>query len=258
MARAPSLDELEERLRIEFIDDAHDRLVKTYAALEAAAAGVKTDTEALAMLRMEAHNMKGCGTSFGFPAVSLVAHRMEDYLTGVAKLDKRQLDDAHTFLDKIAELVDRREQPALAETNLIVRSLPARYVFEVADVEVRDCEIMLVTPSKVVARKVGIEMAACGYRPVTVQDPIEALGMAVRVPPDMLIASLVMDHLGGVDLIRALKAMSITAKMPMALLTSLDLGNAALKDVPKGVGVIRVGSQFGEDFAAQITRFNMG
>ena len=258
MARAPSLEDLEDRLRIEFIDDAHDRLDKTYAALKAAMAGAKPDTEILALLRMEAHNMKGCGTSFGFPAVSLVAHRMEDYLTGVTKFDQRRLEDAHTFLDKIAELVDRREQPALAETNQIIRSLPTRYVFNVTDVEVRDCEIMLVTPSKVVARKVGTEMAACGYRPVTVQDPIEALGMAVRVPPDMLIASLVMDHLSGLDLIRGLRAMSATAKTPMALLTSVDLDNPALKDVPKGVGVIRVGNHFGEDFAAQITRFNLG
>jgi hypothetical protein len=41
----------------------------------------------------------------------------------------------------------------------------------------------------------------------------------------------------------------------MALLTSLD---NAVKDVPEGIMVIRVGAHFGDDFAAAITKFNLG
>lgn len=257
MAKALN-DDLEDRLRIEFVDDARDRLQVMYDGLDGFAKGARTDAEVIGLLRLEGHNFKGMGTSFGFPAVSLIAHRLEDYLSGVNRLAEREITDLQVFLDRIAELVDRAEQPALAETNQIIRALPVRYKFDVTDVEIRNVEIMLVTPSKVVAKKVGAELAACGFRTVTVNDPIESISHAVRVPPDMLIASMVMDGLSGLDLIRGLRAMSITRHVPMALLTSMSLDNPALKEIPQGVAVIRVGEHFGNDFAATVTRFNLG
>lgn len=258
MATHPVTDELEDRLRIEFVDDARDRLQVLYAAIDQLSKGVRTPAEVIGIVRLEAHNLKGMGTSFGYPTASLIAHRLEDYLAGVTSLSEGQIADVQVFLDRIAEVVDRAEQPALAETNRIIRALPVRYQFEITDVEIRNVEVMLVTPSKVVAKKVAGEMAACGFRPVTVSDPIESISLAVRVPPDLLIASLVMDGLSGLDLIRGLHAMSVTRHVPMALLTSLSLDNPALKEIPDGVAVIRVGEHFGDDFATAVARFNLG
>lgn len=258
MAANLSPDDLEDRLRLEFIDDARDRLEVMNAAIDGVRKGTRGHADAVGVLRLEAHNFKGMGTSFGYPTVSLVAHRLEDYLTGLKELDLRQLSDSQTFVDRIAELVDRAEQPMVAETNRIIRALPVRYQFEITDVEVRDVEIMLVTPSKVVSKKVGAELGACGFRTVTVGDPIESISLAVRVPPDMVIASMVMDGLSGLDLIRGLRAMSVTRDVPMALLTSLQLDNPALKEIPHGVSVIRVGEHFGEDFAAVVAKHNLG
>jgi len=258
MARPPTADEIEDRLRVEFVDNARDRLHSMYKTLERARAGELPETETLAILLTEANNLRGCGTAFGFPAVSMVAMRMLEYFTGLTQLGERERDDAVIFLDRLSGLVDRSEQPQLAETNTIVRKLPVRYEFDVADVDVHDVEIMLVTPSKVVAKKVTTELAACGFRSITIHDPIDAIGLVVRLPPDMLIASMVMDHLSGLDLIRALRAMSVTQKIPLALLTSLEPGNPALRELPPGVGVIRSGAHFGEDFASLVTRFNLG
>ena len=258
MAAKISEEDLEDRLRIEFVDDARDRLQRMYDATDRAVAGRLANTEIIALLRMEMHNLKGSGTAFGYPAVSLVAHRMEDYIGGLTQLTQRHFEDINTFLDRAAQLVDRTEQPQLAETNQILRALPVRYIFDIKDVEVHNVEIMLVTPSKVVAKKVGTELGACGFRAITVQDPVESIGLAVRVPPDMLIASMVMDGLSGLDLIRGLLAMSVTRKVKMALLTSLDLDSAKLREVPEGVGLIRLGPKFSEDIAAVITKFNLG
>nr|WP_255542298.1 Hpt domain-containing protein [Azospirillum sp. INR13] len=74
--------------------------------------GQRSDAETIGVLRLEAHNFKGMGTSFGYPTVSLVAHRLEDYLSGLKRLDEKQLIDAQIFIDRISELVDRAEQPA--------------------------------------------------------------------------------------------------------------------------------------------------
>lgn len=258
MASKLSEEDLEDRLRMEFVDDARDRLQRMYESVDRASAGKIVDTEVIAMMRMEVHSLKGSGTAFGFPAVSLVAHRMEDYIGGLTHLSRRQYEDLQTFLDRFSALVDRTEQPALAETNQILRALPTRYIFDIKDVEVRNVEIMVVTPSKVVAKKVGTELAACGFRPITVNDPIESISLAVRMPPDMLIAAMVMDGLSGLDLIRGLYAMSVTRKVKMALLTSLDLDDSKLREIPEGVGLIRLGPKFSEDVASVITKFNLG
>ena len=74
----------------------------------------------------------------------------------------------------------------------------------------------------------------------------------------MLIAAMVMDGLNGLDLIRGLRAMSVTSKVKAALLTSLDLDSVALREIPDGVGVIRLGPRFSDDVAGVITRFNLG
>lgn len=258
MASYLSTDDLEDRLRMEFVDDARDRLEMMNATLADRVKGLRTDVETIGVLRLSANNFRGMGTSFGYPTVSLIAHRLEDYLSGLKRLDEKQLVDIQIFVDRIAQLVDRAEQPLLAETNQIIRALPVRYEFQVTDVEVRNVEIMLVTPSKVVAKKLGSELAACGFRTMTVTDPIESISLAVRVPPDMVIASMVMDGLSGLDLIRGLRAMSVTNHVPMALLTSLNLDHPSLKEIPQGVSVIRVGEHFGDDFAAVVAKHNLG
>lgn len=257
MSRTLSADELEDRLRVEFVDDSHDRLAQMNDVIKRVLNGALAEADGIASLALGAHSFRGAGTSFGYPGVSLIAHRMEDYLTGLTHLKERELADLQTFVDRIASLVDRAEQPQLAETNQIIRALPVRYVFQVTDVEVRDVEIMLVTPGKVLAKKVGAELAACGYRLVTVHDPIESIGLAVRVPPDMLMASLVMEGLSGLDLIRGLRAMSVTHTVPMMLMTSMALDDPSLKEIPDGVAVVRTGTQFSDDFANAISKFNL-
>lgn len=249
-------DDLVDRLRVEFRDDVQDRLGGVYETLKALALGRKTTTDALLEIRRDAHSLRGSGTSFGFPLVSLIAQRMEAYLADLRDLTELQISHLHIFADRIAEAADREEVPELSITNGILRSLPTRYEFDVADVDVQDVDIMLVSPNKLVSRRVAGELAACGFKVNILADPIEALALAVRVPPDMVIVSAVMDHLGGIDLLRALRAISLTEKVPAALLTSMD--PASLKGVPDDTLFIRLGAQFGDDVAAAITHFDLG
>jgi CheY-like chemotaxis protein len=256
MSILPDADDLADQLRVEFKDDAQDRLDIFYQTIDKRQSGSLTDEETLMILRREASKLRGIGSSCGFPLVSLIAHRLETYLGGnLTRLNDHQIEDLTKFADRLAVAVDREERPDVATTNQIIRSLPVRYEFDITDIEVHDVEIMLVTPSKVVSKLVSTEMAACGFRTVVLRDPIESIALAVRMPPDMIIASAVMDGLGGLDLLRGLRAMTPTQNVPMALLTSLETG---IKDVPEGIAVIRVGAHFGDDFAGAITRFNLG
>lgn len=256
MVEQTDFDDLVEQLKVEFRDDVHDRLGALYETLKAVSLGRMSSTDGLLAIRRDSHSLRGAGSSFGFPLVSLIAQRLEAYLTNLKDLTESQIVDLHTFADRIAEAADRDDTPDLAATNSVIRALPSRYEFDIADVEIHDVDIMLVSPNKIVARRVAAELAACGFKVNTLVDPIEALSVAVRVPPDMIIASAVMDGLGGVDLIRALKAISLTETVPMALLTSLDA--TSLKGVPDDVAMVRLGPGFGDDIASAITRFNLG
>ena len=125
MASNITEEDFDDRLRIEFIDDVRDRMQRMYDTLDRVAKNRLTHTEAIALLRGETHNIKGMGTAFGYPAVSLVAHRLEDYLNGLTRLSEPQIAGIHTFVDRAAELVDRGQQPELTETNQILRALPS-------------------------------------------------------------------------------------------------------------------------------------
>lgn len=250
------MDELMEQLKSEFSDYMSDRLSCINGTLEQAKQGKIKGIDALRELRREIHSLKGSGSTFGYPIVSLIAQRLETYCSDLKDLDDKLIEAIQVFADRIAEMAELAEQPDIAATNQIIRRLPTRYEFDITDVEVRDVEIMLVTPNKLVARKAAAELTACGFRVNIVSDPIEAIAIAVRMPPDMLIAAAVMDGLGGIDLIRGLRAMSVTQDVPAALMTSM--GADQLKGVPADAGIIRLGASFSDDIAAAITRFDLG
>ncbi len=75
-------DDLADQLRVEFRDDAQDRLALIYQTLDKRAENKLTDEEALILLRREASKLRGIGSSCGFPLVNLIAHRLETYLSG--------------------------------------------------------------------------------------------------------------------------------------------------------------------------------
>lgn len=250
------MDELMAQLKSEFSDYMSDRLSTIYNTLDLLKKGQGTAADTLREVRREIHSLKGSGTTFGYPIVSLIAQRLETYVNDLKDLDDKQIADLQTFADRMAEMAELDEQPDIATTNQIIRRLPTRFEFDITDVEIHDVEIMLVTPNKLVARRAATELAACGYRVNIIADPIEAISIAVRMPPDMIIASAVMNGLGGIDLIRGLRAMSVTAHVPAALMTSM--GADQLRGVPEQAAIIRLGSTFSDDIAATITRFNLG
>lgn len=250
------IDDLVEQLQSEFQDYIHDRLEAIYTSLEIGKKDDKAASEVLRICRREVHSLKGAGSTFGYPIVTLIAQRMETYLGDLKDLDRKLIGDIQTFADRIAEMAELSEQPDLVATNQIIRRLPTRFEFDITDVDVRDVEVMLVTPNKLVARRAARELAACGFRVNIVADPIEAISIAVRMPPDMVIASAVMDGLGGIDLIRGLRAMSVTENVKMALMTSMDA--AQLRGVPDDAAIVHLGPTFQDDIAAAITRFNLG
>ncbi len=250
-------DQLLRDLRIEARDVLEDKI----SILNSHLARVVLDpVQALRDIRMEAHSIKGVGAGFGFSAVTLVAHRLEDYLSDISTLtDSDQIRDTQIFIDRLQEVIDRYLDAGPDDIAMVVRGLPIKVdsMFDVDSIEQTDIEVMLVAPSGLATRYVKQELMACGYRVITVSRSLEALDFVVHGRPDLVIVSAILPGIDGIDLIRALNAMRHTRDIPLALLTSMDAGDDRLRDLPPRVPVLRKSANFSDDVAKALAQLRI-
>jgi CheY-like chemotaxis protein/HPt (histidine-containing phosphotransfer) domain-containing protein len=206
-------------------------------------------SDALTTLRREVHNLKGMGGSFGFPFVSLIAHRLEDYISGLDVLDERQISDILIFIDRLQDIIDAGRDPDDSEVGALVRGLPAHPSAEFDLSGALDIEILLVSPSKTLAQAATNTLRGCGYRVTTASTACEAIEIAVRAQPDLIITSAVMAGVSGIDLVRVLGVITATEKLPVAVLTSFSKDHQELQNLPIEAPVIRLGETFDDDLA---------
>lgn len=244
-------------LRQTFREEAEDRLGAMDRLIDAARGGSTQLAAALAQLRRDTHTLKGMGEASGFPLVSLVAHRLENYLDDLESAPgETALLDIRTHVDQMAKAMEQAGDDAAV--TAVLRGLPMPRAFNPDEVELRNVEALLVTSSRVVGRLVARELAACGIRTVLTQSTTEAFTLAIRMKPNLIIASATMAELPGTDLVRALAAMATTHNIPVAILTSLDQGELAKQGLPAGIPTIRTGAPLPGDLAAVITAHGIG
>jgi CheY-like chemotaxis protein/HPt (histidine-containing phosphotransfer) domain-containing protein len=252
-------DEMMRVLQVELHDDATDRLSEMGRVMERMAADGPTDT-GLSALRRQAHNMKGIGGSFGYPALSQIAHRMETYVSDLTSWTKETPGQLQKFIDRMAEMLDRSQQPTDEELAQIVRALPTHLVqnFSVKDISTHNVEVLLVTPTRALAKLLTQQIMACGFRVNAVNDPMDGLNSALRARPDMIITSQVMRTMTGLDLVRAVRAIASIERIPAAILTSQGSDRALFPGIPDDVAILRTGDSFADDFGKVIAQFGIG
>ncbi|HZB90522.1 MAG TPA: Hpt domain-containing protein [Stellaceae bacterium] len=244
-------------LRQTFREESEERLGQMDRLIEAALHGVTPLPGALSQLRRDTHTLKGMGEASGFPLVSLVAHRLENYLDDMdLGQGEAALLDIRAHVDAMAEAMDSAASDD-AFVAAALRALPMPRAFNPDEIELRNVEALLVTSSRVVGRLVARELAACGIRAILTQSATEAFTLAIRMKPNLIIASATMAELPGTDLARALAAMATTHRIPVAILTSLDEGELS-KHLPAGIPTIHTGASLSGDLAAVITRYGIG
>ncbi|MGF1623602.1 MAG: Hpt domain-containing protein [Alphaproteobacteria bacterium] len=256
-AMKEQMEQLTDQLRVEFIEDAHEMLDRFDGLVVNAADGAGDPGAALHEARRIVHTLRGAGGTHDFPELSIIALRASDYLAEIEAISGRHRDDLQRYTDALRRaLAGQSLRPSAFKQE--IRQLPSRWSFNVGDVEVREVEVLLVSTARAVSRKVRSELEACGYRVVTVSQPIAALELAIRTLPDLVISSTVFDTMTGVDLARALGAISATEQIPFALLTSFARGHPELNGLPVDAAIIRVGPLFADDVADVLGRFEIG
>jgi CheY-like chemotaxis protein len=185
---------------------------------------------------------------------------MESYIADLAAWTKETPGLLQKFIDRMAEMLERPQQPADEELAQIVRALPSHLVqnFSVREIQGHTVEVLLVTPTRALAKLLAQQIMACGFRVNAVNDPMEGLNAALRARPDMIITSQVMRTMTGLDLVRAVRAISVTQKIPAAILTSQGSDRSLFPGIPDDVAILRTGDQFADDFGKVISEFGIG
>lgn len=251
-------DDIFQKLKAEFIDDARDRVGDMMERLELVEKGRLAPGAALLALRREAHSLKGMGASFGYLLISMIGHRLEDYLA-TADLGQEQVrQDLRRHLDTVEMELSRPNQCSHEQMQAILRDLPMPRGQLPANVPQTKVEVMLVTASRTVAKMAADELRACGYRVIHAHSPLEALTLCVRARPDLVLTSAVLEDMSGVDLLRALAVMGPTRDLPAAIVTSYGPGHAELRGVPEGATILRLGPQFRDQLGEYLATLDLG
>ena len=254
-------DQLEDMDRViaslakEFLVDAADTLGKLGIEISRVVETKADSSELLAVIRRETHTMKGLGGSYGYPGISVIAHRLEDYLVSVDVPTSRQMQEILPFLDRMQEIAESGENPSDETLSRIVRALPAKGSAMAEYSPVSNREVLLVASSRILARAIEGELNRRGYRVVTVKSSLDVFETAVRTRPDMIIASAMMDGVSGIDLARALKSMRVTQNIPFVLLTSFERGHAELRGLPDEAALIHHDRDIDKELTNAVNRF---
>ncbi|HSV29272.1 MAG TPA: response regulator [Candidatus Omnitrophota bacterium] len=251
-------NENERRVISEFLEELRDTASALQVLLGNMRSNSVTPAEGLERLKRDASNLRTQAYALNLPMIKLVTHRLDEYVGELKQVTPAQIDEIQIFVDKIEKLADG-EQVTDVEMPAMVRALPAKPSVDVdfGSIEQKNVEVMLVLPEKAMARIVERELAACGYRTSVVRSPFEAIEQVVHSRPDMVVASMELGALSGVDLGCALAAMPTTQAVPFAVLTSYEWGHPKLRGLPPRAALIRKGSQFGDDLAETFARFGI-
>ena len=255
-AQVISEEQVDEQAEIEVLDEARDVVSNLEIRLQQVRTGSLARDEAAVLLSQDASNLRLKARTVAINGLAPITHRLDEYLSAISVIEDKHITDLQTFGDRIGALLDG-DFVSTEETAEVVRNLPHMMTFDVSDVTITDTEVTLVLPQRSAASVVGRELAACGYRVSTVLDPLEALGLIVETRPDMVITTVVMPRLSGVDLACAMAAMPSTRAIPVAVLTSLEPNHPDLAALPMNAGLIRRGPNFGDDLADVLQRFNI-
>jgi len=123
-APVPDYDAIIERLKAEFIEFANNALDEMDSLVEAGQAPNCDAEHIIDTVRRSAHNLKGMGSSFGFPLITLLAFRLEDYFIGRQVLDHEILSEAYCFINRMRETLEGRFD-GVSEAE-VVRTLPVK------------------------------------------------------------------------------------------------------------------------------------
>lgn len=250
---------LMERLSQEFRESCRDKLEAATRVLERAHDGTAVEADTLEF-RRDIHTIKGQGGTFGFAAISLIAHKLEDYLESSDNIHPGDVPNVQRYLDVMGSIVDAGENPSPEATEKILRALPAHAprpgTAAISKQATRRINVLLVMPRGLWRRLVSHELASCGFNLSYAETGLDAIRIALAMPPDIIVSTMELPDLTGVDLAKVVRALPTTARARFAILTSHDETDVRAK-APKETAIIGKNRNFTDQLVAALTAWKI-
>ncbi len=255
-AKNVDVDAIIANLSGEFIDDCLDNVEEAEKALANIKDGRGDFKKQYANLQRHVHSIKGTAGTFGFPAIGVFAHRLEDFIEALKDVNP-YLDEIQTFLDRIREVAESGHNPQEEEYIRLVRSLPRAHNRIAAVRPTREVNILLVMPRDIQRKIIGQELSSCGFGMSFVATGLEAISSVLESKPNVIISATFLEDISGVDLARALCAIKATRGINFVLLSSADTQEYKKIDIPEGVVVIKKGIDYTEALSEHLVAWGL-
>jgi CheY-like chemotaxis protein/HPt (histidine-containing phosphotransfer) domain-containing protein len=244
------------RMSVEFRDDCREKMDECGDILRRLSERRDNWREEMTELQRRIHNVKGSAGTFGFPAITLIAHKLEDYLEAVES-PVEHVRDIQVFLDAMRDIAERGVNPPEGEYPALLRTLPRHRPGFVPVPRAREIHVLLAMPKDVQRRIVREELASCGFDVTCADTGVAAIGLALATRPDAVFASLVLADMSGADLACALAAIGATRKCPFGLLTTKAPDAPELAGLPPQARVIAKDKRFLETLTERLIEWGL-
>ena len=239
-------DAILNRLRQEFIETSLECLDSIEPAITKINAGATEASAEIEELQRVIHTIKGQGSTFDFPAVTRIAHRMEDYMETATEWGPLTARGLVQFTDTLRDILERGENPAGDDLQHLMQRLPFNAQEVLESQSHRKVSALLVMPQSIQRKLVAQELASCGFHVMTASTPVKAITVGIASPPSIILATQVLEEMTGGELLNVFQQINKTRGCHMALLTSQGMCAAIDPTLPKGTVIIHKSDHFHE------------
>lgn len=249
------LQETLERLKHEFIDNSADKLDRIDGMIDRLYRGHE-DSRGMQFVEFQrdVHSLKGSAGTYGFDSISLIAHRLEDYIETTRRLSQENLLDVQKFVDRIREILEGGDEVSNDRLTEILERLPTSAAAQ-SVTEEADQPVALLVMSKGVQRKVvAADLSANGFEIAYADHPLDAFRLAVSLKPSLIATSLEFDNLSGLELARALRGVDVTTETPFVIMTSHAVDGLG-QQLPSQTAAIQKDAEFRSKLGNTLSEF---
>lgn len=246
-----------ERLRREFIDDASERLDRIDSHIDQLYRGSGDRKSNLVGFQREIHSMKGSAGTYGFQSVTLIAHRLEDFIETIPQLSRDLMLSFQAYVDKMREILESGTEVQDGQLEAILDALPSSAAPTESNQNKQAESVFLVMQKGVQRRLITTELVSRGFEMAFSSHPLEAFGLVISLKPKLIVSSIEFDQLSGLELACAFRAVDAAKNIPIVLLTSYDKKKLGQTQLPENTSIIQKGPNFASELGDQLMNVGM-
>jgi HPt (histidine-containing phosphotransfer) domain-containing protein len=234
----------------DFIEGCEDRLDEIDACLSRIRDRQGVAENEVLEVKRHVHGLKGLGTTFRFPSISIISHALEDYFEALFELSEEGVYDVQLFIDRIREITETRIDLPHDDTLEMLRNLPLMARRRAVKKDNKEVTLLLHMPPGIQRKIIGKELFQFGFNVTIVETALDAIQEGILREPDIIMSTMVTSSLSGVELAGVFFAVNATRNSPFLLVTAEELDQDVFADLPNNVTILRKGRDFARDLMA--------